>query len=94
MADTCTSPIDCENKDGITPEIAFRKLITTDENGCPALNTVVVTRPMPSPASCLPYIDCNNPEVDWQALFYKLITTDENGCWALRVVASEAHDPI
>jgi hypothetical protein len=85
---TCTSPIDCDNVEGITPEIAFRKLIQIDANGCPAINTVEVTRPAGSPIQCLPYVDCDRPEADWEALFYKLITVDANGCWALRIIDS------
>ena len=81
---SCETPIGCES---LSAEEAFRKLITTDSNGCPAIRVVVESSA--GNALCDPYIDCDNMnDMDWQRVFFSMITVDSNGCWALRIIQS------
>lgn len=73
----------CDTIKGMTPEDVLRKLIQTDTNGCPALNTKVVTA---SSSTCETNITCDNKELSWQDLVMLLIGTDDNGCPAVRVI--------
>lgn len=74
----------CSNND-LTPEDVLSKLIKTDTNGCPALNTKLVTR---ANNTCSDYITCSNQDITWKDLVLLLIGTDVNGCAAVRVIDS------
>lgn len=81
MSTTCSPPIPCGMQ--ITPDVAFKKLIQVDENGCAALNTVEVASADPA----VSFFACNS-EQDWMMLFFQMITEDVNGDWALRIIKS------
>lgn len=74
----------CDTIKGMTPEDVLRMLVREDSNGCPALNTKVVTA---ASAACTPYVDCGDKKaLSWQDLVMLLIGTDGSGCPAVRVI--------
>lgn len=72
----------CDTIKGKTPEDVLRLLVKTDANGCPALNTKVVT----GPTACTPFVTCPTQDLTWEDLIMLLIGTDANGCPAVRVL--------
>lgn len=78
----CNTPIGCDERN-ISPEAAFKKLLMTDTNGCPAVRVKVVAAA--GDTDCDEFIGCDNKDEHWKSLFFKMID-EVDGCWALRVI--------
>lgn len=73
----------CDTIKGMTPEDVLRLLVKTDSNGCPALNTKLVTG---ASINCTPFVTCPKQDLTWQDLVMLLIAKDGNNCPAVRVI--------